>query len=93
MFVRFRERGHRLHCSLVETRRADGRVRQEHIGSLGSTAAAPSVRDRLEFWERLHGRMAKLGNRVDSAAQAKLLGEVHARIPMVTLDEAQAATR
>jgi hypothetical protein len=36
MFVRFRETGRRLQCSLIETRRVDGKVRHEHIASLGS---------------------------------------------------------
>jgi hypothetical protein len=36
MFTRFRQAGHRLQVSLVETRRADGRVRHEHVASLGS---------------------------------------------------------
>ena len=34
--------------------------------------------------------MAKLGNRIDSAAEAKLLGAIHARIPMVTPDDVRA---
>jgi hypothetical protein len=91
MFVRFRDTKHRLQCSLVETRRVAGRVHHEHIAQLGSIEAPPSVRERIEFWHRLHDRLAKLGNRVDPAAQAKVLGAVHARIPMVTLDEIEAA--
>lgn len=42
---------------------------------------------RLAFWQRLHERLAKLANRVDGALQGKVLGNVHALIPMVTLDE------
>jgi hypothetical protein len=90
MFVRFRETKSRLQASLIQTRRVDGRVRHEHLAQLGSIETPLSVRARLDFWHRLHDRLAKLGNRVDPATQAKVLGEVHARIPMVTPDEQRA---
>jgi hypothetical protein len=57
--------------SLVETRRVDGKVRQEHIAGLGSIEVPPSVADRITFWQRLHERFAKLSNRVDAATQTK----------------------
>ena len=92
MFVRFRETERRLQVSLVETRRRGGRVRHEHVAGLGSVEAPlPSVRARVAFWEALHGRLARLSNRIDPTLQAKILGEVHVRIPMVTMDEMQAA--
>jgi hypothetical protein len=90
MFVRFRQNNSRLQVSLVETSRIDGKVRHEHIASMGSVDVLPSVEDRLAFWQRLHERLAKLSNRVDATAQAKILGDIHARIPMVTLDEQRA---
>ena len=36
MFVRFRQTAYRLQVSLVETRRAEGKVKHEHVASLGS---------------------------------------------------------
>ena len=90
MFPRFRQTDFRLQVSLVETRRTAGKVRHEHVASLGSVEWPPSVEGRLAFWQRLHERLAKLSNRVDAAAQAKILGAIHARIPMVTLDEQRA---
>jgi hypothetical protein len=57
---------------------------------LGTVDAPPSVAGRLAFWQSLHERMARLGNRLDAATQAKLLGEIHARIPMVTPDDLRA---
>ena len=90
MFARFRQTERRLQVSLVETRRIDGKVRHEHVASFGSVEVPPSVEDRITFWQRLHERLAKLSNRVDVTAQAKILGDIHARIPMVTLDEQQA---
>ena len=91
MFPRFRQTDFRLQVSLVETRRTAGKVRHEHVASLGSVERPPSVEGRLAFWQRLHERLAKLSNRVDAAAQAKILGAIHARVPMVTLDEQRAA--
>lgn len=90
MFVRFRAARRRLQASLTETRRVAGAVRHEHIASLGSISTAQSVADRIAFWQELHQRLARLANRLDAAAQAKVLGEVHARIPMATMDEIRA---
>jgi hypothetical protein len=90
MFVRFRQRRNLLLVSLVETRRVDGKVRQEHIAGLGSIEVPPSVADRITFWQRLHERFAKLSNRVATATQTKVLGKIHARVPMVTADEQRA---
>ena len=90
MFVRFRQTAQRLQASLVETRRIDGKVRHEHIAGLGSVEMPLSVEGRLAFWQRLHERLAKLSNCVDAAMQSKLLGDIHVRIPMVTLDEQRA---
>jgi hypothetical protein len=90
MFVRFRQSGHRLQVSLAESRRVDGQVRQEHIAALGSIDELPSVNERIDFWQRLIERFAKLSNRIDAAMQVKILGEVHARIPMVTVEEQRA---
>jgi hypothetical protein len=85
MFVRFRQSGDRLQVSLVETRRVDGRVRHQHVASLGSLPSRPSVADRIEFWAKLHDRLAKLSNRIGDPG--KILGQVHARIPIATIDE------
>jgi hypothetical protein len=90
MYVRFSIRGSRLLASLVEARRVNGKPRNEHIASLGSVPNPPSVADRVAFWRRLHERLAKLGNRLDGAAQGKVMGAVHARVAMVTPDEQRA---
>ena len=90
MFVRFRETAYRLQLSLVETCRVNGKVKAEHVASLGSIATPQTVAGRVAFWARLHERLARLSNRLDGAAQGKVLGAVHARIPMVTPDEQRA---
>jgi hypothetical protein len=90
MFVRFREMRRRLQLSLVENRRDNGRVRHEHVASLGSVATPLTVAGRVEFWQSLHQRLGRLSNRVDGEMQAKIFGAVHARIPMPTVDENRA---
>jgi hypothetical protein len=87
MFVRFRQQGRRLQASLTQTRRVSGKMRSEHIASLGSVDAEVSVRERLAFWAKLPERLARLGNRVGPDDQAKVYAALHARIPMVTPDE------
>lgn len=87
MFVRFRQSRRRLQCSLIETRRVDGKVRHEHIASLGAIPIEPSIADRIVFWPALHQRLAKLSNRFSPETHGKLIGQIHARIPMPTADE------
>jgi hypothetical protein len=87
MFIRFRETQSRLQVSVVETRRV--KVRHEHIAQLGSVPVPPSIADRIAFWKRLSERLAKLSNRIDAEAQAKIISDIDARIPIVTLDEMQ----
>lgn len=90
MFVRFRTARRRLQLSLIETRRVQGKVRHEHVASLGAIDAGLSIADRIAFWQQLHPRLDQLANRLDAAVQAKVLGEVHARVPMVMIDEMRA---
>jgi len=90
MFVRFRETARSLQCTLIETRRVDGKVRHEHIANLGSTETPLTVSGRIAFWQRVNERLGRLSNRVVAAAQGKIRGDIHARIPMVTLHEQRA---
>jgi hypothetical protein len=90
MFVRFRQVGRRLKVSLAETRRTEGKVRHEHIAGLGSVVIPSDVPERIAFWRKLHERLARLANRIDSETQGKILGQVHGRIPMPTVDEMRA---
>jgi hypothetical protein len=90
MFVRFRQTRYRLQVSIVETHRVEGKVRHEHIASLGSIEMPPSVANRVAFWQRVHDRFGKLSNRIDPATQGKLRGDIHARIPMVRPEEQRA---
>jgi hypothetical protein len=89
MFVRFRQTARRLQASLVATHRTDGRVRHEHVASLGSVPRLPSPDDRIAFWTKLHQRLDALGNRVDAAQRGTILTAIHARIPLPTLDDQQ----
>jgi hypothetical protein len=87
MFVRFRETSRSLQCTLIETRRVDGKVRHEHIASLGSIEVPPSIADRVAFWAELHQRLGRMSNRFSHETHGKLIGQVHARIPMPMPDE------
>jgi hypothetical protein len=87
MFVRFRQSRRRLQCSLIETRRVDGKVRHEHIAGLGTIEIPPSIADRIAFWAALHERLNKLSNRIGTETHGKLIGQIHARIPIPTVDE------
>ena len=90
MYVRFRLQGNRLQASLVQSRRAAGKVHAEHIGALGSVDADVSVRSRLAFWAKLPQRLAALGNRLGADEHPKIYAALHSRIPMVTPDEQRA---
>lgn len=87
MFVRFRSSHRRLQLSLVETHREGGKVRHEHVASLGAVEVPSSIHGRLTFWAKLPDRLARLANRITPEDYAKILGAVHARVPMVTPDE------
>jgi hypothetical protein len=87
MFARFRETKSTLQVTVLEGRRVDGRVRHEQVATLGSVKLPLTVEGREKFWQALHQRLAKLGNRLDAAEQAKILAAVHQRVPMVTADE------
>jgi hypothetical protein len=86
MFARFRQTATRLQVSLIETRRVDGKVRHEHVASLGSISLSPTPFDRFEFWRELHAKLARLSNRIDAETHARILGSVHERVPMPTPD-------
>jgi hypothetical protein len=83
MFVRFRQTVRRLQVSLVETRRADGRVRHEHIAGLGSIAVPPTGADRIQFWSGCTRRVCQIALGPPSTARSW----PRSRIPMPTLDE------
>ena len=73
MLVRFRQTAAGLQCSLVETRRIDGKVRYEQVASLGSVSRSPSVGDRLAFWRRVYEQLAELADRIDAETQGQIL--------------------
>jgi hypothetical protein len=86
MVVHFRETPYGLAMSLVETRREHGKVRHEHVASLGSIETPLSVSALIEFWR-------EFANRLDAETRGKVIGAVHVRVPMVTPDEQRDAER
>jgi hypothetical protein len=85
MHIRARLHRRRLQISLIDTRRVGGKVQQEHIATLGSVPPDMTPADRVAFWTKVHPRLARLGNRFDSATLAKVMGELHAKVPMVAI--------
>jgi hypothetical protein len=73
MFVRFRQAksGH-LHVSIVEPRRINGTVKQEHVASLGSIMTPPTVDAREVLWVKLEERLPRLANRLGEDGMANL---------------------
>jgi hypothetical protein len=57
MHIRSRLHRRRIQVSLIDTRRVDGKVRQEHIASLGSVPPEMTPADRLAFWTQVHPRL------------------------------------
>ena len=90
MLARFRQTATGLQCSLVETRRVDGKVLHELVANLGSVPKSPSVADRIAFWRRVYETLAELANRIDAETQGRIISAVHSRIPLVTPNEQRA---
>jgi pyruvate/2-oxoglutarate dehydrogenase complex dihydrolipoamide acyltransferase (E2) component len=89
MFARFQQSETRITAVLADSRREGGRVVNEHIATLGSVPVDPTIADRIAFWTRANARLAKAGNRIGPDL-GKVMGQLHARIPMVTPDEQRA---
>jgi hypothetical protein len=89
MFVRFRQSRDCLQVSLVEARRYDGKVRNHHIAALGSIINAPTIADRVVFWQRASERLKALGNRIGPEIE-KVEAALHERVPIPSLDEQRA---
>jgi hypothetical protein len=70
-----------------------GRVRHEHITSLGSVPREPSIHDRFAFWTALRPRLDRLANRVGEEGEAAIIAALTARIPAPTKEEARMAGR
>lgn len=88
MFARFRQSATgRLQVSIVEPRRVNGSIKQEHVASLGSIETPPSVRARASFWRQTAERLHNLSNRISEDERAKIYNAIRARIPMPTDDE------
>jgi hypothetical protein len=87
MFVRFRTKGQRLQASLVETRRAAGKVVTKHLGGLGSVDADLSVRERRDFWDKLPERLDRIGDWIGPDECEQICAMLGTRIPMIMSEE------
>jgi hypothetical protein len=76
----------RLEVSIVETHRTNGKVRQEHIASLGSCFLPGNLRERERFWINCEARLTRLANRIGPDMDRLRLA-VAVRIPPLTDDD------
>ena len=97
MHARFRKvKSHlstRLQVIVEQSSRAAGKVRVEHIAGLGSVGDPATIAERVAFWGQLHQRLGALSNRIGADDQSKIIGAIHAKIPMVTPDEMRTLQR
>jgi hypothetical protein len=102
MFIRWQKRKRRdgvtrLNAILCESRRVDGKPRQEHIAYLGAIDDVwldeplddPGANlKRYEFWEKAEKRLAPLANRLASDDHHKIRKQLNAKVPMADTNEA-----
>jgi hypothetical protein len=81
-----RETKSRLQLSLIATKRLGGKVRHEHVGSLGSVPIPFDAYDRTGFRQKLRDRWRRLNNRMGSEPLGAIMSAIHARkLPMTSL--------
>jgi hypothetical protein len=80
MFARFRQVRARLKVSIVEAVRTGTKMRQSYVARLGSIPLPlpRSPADRVQFWIKVHQRLATLSNRLDDASRLAILTALHA---------------
>jgi hypothetical protein len=102
MFVRWQRRKRRdgvtrLNAVLCESRRVDGKPRQEHVAYLAAIddvwleqpADDPDANlARHEFWEKAEKRLGPLGNRLAPEDHHKIRDQLNAKVPMADRDAA-----
>jgi hypothetical protein len=82
----------RLQVSLVEGRRVGGKVRHEHIASLGSVPIPAAAADRIAFWGLAGDRLERLANRIGNEKE-KIVSAIHARIPLFDGEDIRSVQR
>jgi hypothetical protein len=88
MFVRIKKSKKAFRLSLADTKRVSGKVKHEHIASLGSIRQTMTVAERSWFWAKLRERLPGLANRIDAARLEALIAE---KIPVPTKIETDVA--
>jgi hypothetical protein len=66
---------------------------KSHVAGLGSVPLPPSPADRVGFWIKIHQRLATLSNRLDDEMREAILAAIHARIPIPTAEDQEAAKK
>jgi hypothetical protein len=82
----------RLEVSIVETQRQNGKVRHQHVASLGSYCLPGDLQKRERFWAGCEERLGRLANRIGPEMD-KLRAAIAERIPPLTDDDRAAMDR
>jgi len=80
---------------LVENLRVDGQPRQRHIAMLASITEAEigmNVRHRY-FWDDVHERLDRLGNRISIDDRRKIEAAVAIKVPRLSREEHDASVK
>jgi hypothetical protein len=97
MFVRWsiRKQDARRCAALVESVRIDGQPRQRHIAYLASIIGnkIDNVHRRRWFWDRVHDRLDRLGNRMTIEERRRIEKIVAAKVPRLSREEHEASVR
>jgi hypothetical protein len=94
MFIRFRQRGGRLHFTIAESRREGGRVRQRHVATIGRLRP-PYLVARMSSWVEPFGRASIWDGlfwaadefNLDLATVARLAVAIETRAPFPSANE------
>lgn len=74
---------------LAESKRVDGKPRQQHVAYLGSIteSAMQIMAQRCFFWEDVWGKLDWLGNRITAVDRERIETAIATKVPCPTPDE------
>jgi hypothetical protein len=89
MFVRWQGKGTRWSAVLVESRRVNGKPRQQHVACLGSIDETQRGKDFpvLRFWGKAWRVLDRLGNRISETERERIEQSLAVKVPPMTRDE------
>ena len=78
---------------LVENVRVDGKPRQRHVAHLASIpeSAIEIVHQRRHFWDAVHERLDRLGNRMSIEDRRQIEAAIASKVPRLSREEHDAS--